>query len=550
MGGSSELLLLPLSPAPPSGAASPSSQSLRSLRRALCGRAVLVVFLGLLSDYLLLTIIFPYVPQLLTHARADGGLGRYSTTAIGALFAAKPVVQILCNPLAGVLSERHGPRRPLAASLLALACSALGFGAASTYAGLVAARAAQGAASAVTMTAGMSLLCELHTTKAARAEAMGNAMGGLALGVLGGPLLGGVLYTHCGGQAAPMYFIAGVLVLAAAAQLNMASLERRIGEAAAAAGAAGAGAADATGAVAFADGAAARGGYGSERRTQQQQAHQQQLQQQQQQQQQDDEEEEQEQEQQEEEHTPLMAVFGDPLFLTVGLTLVAANAVIGMLEPLFQLWAAAQFDLGADGRGLLWSATTLGYLLGTPLTGALAASARFADGKRRLMAGGLALMAAALPLFAAAPASWPRGAALALAAGALALVGLGMALVDVPAQPLLADVADYRGLPGYGVAFSLSDVAASVGFVVGPLLGGAIADHRGTSASSSVSGMEGACLVFAVVALLVAPAVAVVLARAERGTSEKGRGDGGGDGGGDDGARKKEQKLNSQQQFA
>jgi len=261
----------------------------------------------------------------------------------------------------------------------------------------------------------------------------------------------------------------------------------------------------------------------------------------------------------------LRAVFTDPLFLTIGAALTAANAVIGMLEPLFQIYMTEKFDLTANYRGLIWSASTLGYLLGTPLAGALAA--RHKDAKSSLIAAGLACMGLSLPLFAAAPRSWASGDALALATTSLVLVGFGMALVDVPCQPLLADVADYRGLPGYGVAFSLADVAASVGFVVGPLLGGAIADRRGTSSASSsssaaafssVSGMEGACLVFAVVALLVAPAVAVVLARVERGTGETGRGGGGGGDDGDDGndgggARKKEQKqkLNiKQQQFA
>ena len=128
-------------------------------------------------------------------------------------------------------------------------------------------------------------------------------------------------------------------------------------------------------------------------------------------------------------------------------------------------------------------------------------------------------MAASLPLFAIAPSSWSRTSSLALAAIALCLVGIGMALIDVPAQPLLADVADFRQLSGYGVVFSVADAAASIGFVIGPLLGGYIADR--VTAAQATKGTERACSYFAVAALLVAPIVAIALARAERGTSQK-----------------------------
>ena len=446
----------------------------KAARRTIASRMVLVVFVCLLADFLLLTVVIPYVPQLLSNPPPEG-VGEYSSMMIGLLFASKPIVQIATNPVAGVLTERAGPRRLLAVSTLVMAVSACGFALASTFAALFVARAVQGAASAATMTAGMSLLCELHATKVTRAEAMGNAMGGMALGVLTGPLLGGVLFQHFG-QAAPMLFVVATLVLSVGAQLHTAKLER---------------------AVAVHEAAPRQGegrhGYGHSPGEDESDA------------------------EAPEGHTPIMTVFGDPLFLTVGLALVAANAVIGMLEPLFQLWAAAKFNLNADYRGLVWSASTLGYLVGTPAAGMLAA--KHADHKRFLLAAGLAVMAASLPLFASAPGSWSNSASLGLAAAALCFVGCGMALVDVPSQPLLADVADFRQLPGYGVAFSVADVSASLGFVVGPLLGGAISDHM--TAVHATPGIELACLVFAALAVLVAPLVATALAQAEHGTSEK-----------------------------
>ena len=117
-----------------------------------------------------------------------------------------------------------------------------------------------------------------------------------------------------------------------------------------------------------------------------------------------------------------------------------------------------------------------------------------------------------------------------------------MALVDVPSQPLLADVVDFRCLAGYGVAFSIADVAGCVGFIVGPLLGGYIAsctaavgqEHAGvpSSALPPTTGTAGAqvrvdveraCAIFGAVALLVAPVIVVGVSRAENSTSASAR---------------------------
>ena len=68
-----------------------------------------------------------------------------------------------------------------------------------SYAVLITARCMQGIGSAATTTAGMALLADCYTTDKERGEAMGTAMGGLALGVLSGPPYGGVSY-HNGGK--------------------------------------------------------------------------------------------------------------------------------------------------------------------------------------------------------------------------------------------------------------------------------------------------------------------------------------------------------------
>ena len=198
------------------------------------------------------------------------------------------------------------------------------------------------------------------------------------------------------------------------------------------------------------------------------------------------------------------------LYLSLSLSLSHARAHI-----------VRQFALSANYRGLIWTASTLGYLVGTPIAGMLAA--KHADSKSSLIAGGLALMGLSLPLFAAAPRSWNDGAALALATASLVLVGVGMALVDVPCQPLLADVADYRQLKGYGVVFAIADISASLGFMIGPLLGGALTGAtRWLQQDPGAVNVEFACVVFAVGCVCVAPFVPRMLVTAERATSRAG----------------------------
>ena len=129
-----------------------------AVRRTVARRFVFIVFACLFADFVLLTIIIPYVPLLLGRA-PPLGVGVYSTRMIGLLFAAKPLAQILSNPFAAMLVERVGSRPLLAASVVVMGASAIGFASGATYAELVGARAVQGVGSATTMTAGMALLC-------------------------------------------------------------------------------------------------------------------------------------------------------------------------------------------------------------------------------------------------------------------------------------------------------------------------------------------------------------------------------------------------------
>ena len=51
--------------------------------------------------------------------------------------------------------------------------------------------------------------------------------------------------------------------------------------------------------------------------------------------------------------------------------------------------------------------------------------------------------------------------------------GVGIGFVDAPVNALMSDIMDASGYP-YGVGFAITDMASSVGFIVGPVGGTAL----------------------------------------------------------------------------
>jgi MFS family permease len=75
------------------------------------------------------------------------------------------------------------------------------------------------------------------------------------------------------------------------------------------------------------------------------------------------------------------------------------------------------------------------------------------------------------------------------------LIGTGCAFANAAGQALLADLVDRHKLGGYGMAFALSDMADSLGFILGPIIGLAVSQKFGASAGVGVLGAS--CLLLA-----------------------------------------------------
>ncbi|KAK7862270.1 hypothetical protein R5R35_006641 [Gryllus longicercus] len=153
---------------------------------------------------------------------AGGGAGEAllsESSRVGLLLASKALVQLLCNPLVGLLTSRVGSRVPQLLGSASLLAAALAFAVGQSFVALLMARSLQGVASACVGVSGMSLVAELFPGAAARSRVMGAVLGAAATGVLLGYPLGGALYQLSGGKAAPFLLLAALLLLLTVMQL-------------------------------------------------------------------------------------------------------------------------------------------------------------------------------------------------------------------------------------------------------------------------------------------------------------------------------------------
>uniref|UniRef100_A0A8C5SE44 Solute carrier family 18 member A2 n=1 Tax=Laticauda laticaudata TaxID=8630 RepID=A0A8C5SE44_LATLA len=137
---------------------------------------------------------------------------------VGLLFASKATVQFLTNPFIGPMTNRIGYQVPMFAGFCIMFISTIMFAFSESYKLLVIARALQGVGSSCSSVAGMGMLASVYTDDEERGNAMGIALGGLALGVLVGPPFGSILYEFVG-KAAPFLVLAALTLFDGAIQL-------------------------------------------------------------------------------------------------------------------------------------------------------------------------------------------------------------------------------------------------------------------------------------------------------------------------------------------
>ncbi|KFQ22571.1 Synaptic vesicular amine transporter, partial [Merops nubicus] len=137
---------------------------------------------------------------------------------VGLLFASKALVQLVVNPSVGLLTNRIGYHIPMFIGFTIMFLSTVMFAFSGTYTLLFLARALPDEGSASPLPPGLGMLASVYTDDFERGNAMGIALGGLALGLLVGAPFGSVMYEFVG-KSSPFLVLALLALLDGALQL-------------------------------------------------------------------------------------------------------------------------------------------------------------------------------------------------------------------------------------------------------------------------------------------------------------------------------------------
>src|SRR6185295_3587178 len=164
-----------------------------------------LIFLTLFIDMVGFGIVIPVLPLY-----AEGTQIGATPSQLAWVVGIYSLLQLVCAPLFGQLSDRIGRKRVLAGSILGTAIGFLVLGSATTIWMLLLGRMIDGASGANISTA-MACIADV-TTKENRSRNMGLVGAAFGLGFVIGPALGGVL-GHYISAGAPFFFAAGLAFL-------------------------------------------------------------------------------------------------------------------------------------------------------------------------------------------------------------------------------------------------------------------------------------------------------------------------------------------------
>ncbi|NXG57330.1 VMAT1 protein, partial [Hemiprocne comata] len=313
---------------------------------------------------------------------------------VGLLFASKALVQLVVNPSVGVLTNRIGFHIPMFIGFIIMFFSTVMFAFSGTYTLLFLARALQGIGSSFSSVAGLGMLASVYTDDVERGNAMGIALGGLALGVLIGAPFGSVMYEFVG-KSAPFLVLASLALLDGALQLCILQPSRISPEST----------------------------HG----------------------------------------TPLSTLLRDPYILVAAGALCFSNMGVAMLEPTLPIWMMQTMCSPKLQLGMAFLPASISYLIGTNLFGILANKM----GRWLCSLVGMAVVGISLLCVPLAKNIYgligPNGG-----------LGFAIGMVDSSMMPLMGYLVDLRHTSIYGNVYAIADVAFCMGFAIGPSTGGAI----------------------------------------------------------------------------
>ncbi|KAL1612907.1 hypothetical protein SLS60_001137 [Paraconiothyrium brasiliense] len=174
---------------------------------------IATIALAIFTDMFLYALIVPVVPFAIeTRSHVDSSKVQYWVSVLIAIYAA---ALLFFSPICGWLADRSTSRRsPLIIGLFALLGATILLDIGSSIGVMIAGRILQGTSAAVVWVVGLALLADT-VPQERLAQAMGYVGAGMSIGILIGPLLGGVVFDRAGYGAvfAMAYALIGIDVI-------------------------------------------------------------------------------------------------------------------------------------------------------------------------------------------------------------------------------------------------------------------------------------------------------------------------------------------------
>ncbi|XP_024416688.2 chromaffin granule amine transporter [Desmodus rotundus] len=161
--------------------------------------------------------------------------------------------------------------------------------------------------------------------------------------------------------------------------------------------------------------------------------------------------------------TPLLTLLKDPYILVAAGSLCFANMGVAMLEPTLPIWMMQTMCSPEWQLGLAFLPASVSYLIGTNLFGVLA------NKMGRWLCSLIGMVVVGTSLLCV-PLARNIFGLIAPNAG----LGFAIGMVDSSMMPIMGHLVDLRHTSVYGNVYAIADVAFCMGFAIGPSTGGAI----------------------------------------------------------------------------
>ncbi|KAK6618858.1 hypothetical protein RUM43_013249 [Polyplax serrata] len=401
---------------------------------------IFVVYLSLLLDNVLLTMIVPIMPDFLINSiRKNEGKSlnnqEYHTSyqvygleyiaegnesikmpvmqpsltemfdansengRVSLLLSSKALVQLILNPMVGSITSRVGYPFLLFLGTCILFISAIVFAFGTGYLALFLARSFQGVASSCIGITGMCLVAEKYPNEPSRSKMMGFVLGSVAVGVLIGYPFGGFMYDFWG-KTAPFLVTALFVFIDGALQFCYSDLKPT-----------------------------------------------------------------------EEKSFPAVGwiqLFSDKRILLTGGAIGISTSTIAILEPCLPIWLLQEIKPKKWQLGTAFIPDSLGYFIGTNSVALIAYQCRRPT---------IAVVAMALVGISASLV--PAASTMLQLVVPHFLLGFGIGAVDAALVPLLAALVDTRYSTHYGTVYAMQQISVSLAYFLGPVLGSCLAKAVG-----------------------------------------------------------------------